>query len=398
MASRDKKPAKPSSSRAGGIRTLSDLNRRSGPDSDSDDEDAPQEYYTGGEKSIGLADLKMLLGWVQEDLDDSIGREESSYSESRLLACRLSTEQRKLHGSEIMLFNPTTVAPEIFHKAVVANAYVYLFGMLVQDPTKGNDVDAIFNQARQLGAVEGPLENINQSSSSSSFSGTGRLLSGETVPSAPQQPEAVVHNIVFWTNGFTVNDGPLRSLDDPENASFLESIRKSECPKELEPADRRSSVHVNLVKEGSKVPMFWSVLVPEKSISMLLHEPERQRHLPFQGVGRTLGSSSTAIATEPTADSAPLNSAPTPFMGLVVDETLPSTSIQLRLADGTRMVAHFNNHHTVNDIRSFIDASRPGAALNYQLQLMGFPPKLLTDPTQTIEQAGLANSVVIQKF
>jgi len=134
------------------------------------------------------------------------------------------------------------------------------------------------------------------------------------------------------------------------------------------------------------------------SVIVFLQEPERQRHVAFQGVGRTLGSSSTALATEPTADSAPLNSAPTPFMGLVVDETLPSTSIQLRLADGTRMVAHFNNHHTVNDIRSFIDASRPGAALNYQLQLMGFPPKLLTDPTQTIEQAGLANSVVIQKF
>jgi len=78
--------------------------------------------------------------------------------------------------------------------------------MLIQDPTKGNDVDAIFNQARQLGAVEGPLENLNQSSSWRSFTGTGRLLSGETVPSAPQQPEAVVHNIVFWTNGFTVDD------------------------------------------------------------------------------------------------------------------------------------------------------------------------------------------------
>lgn len=50
MTSRDKKPAKPSSSRgAGGIRTLSDLNRRSGPDSDSDS-DGPPEYYTGGEK------------------------------------------------------------------------------------------------------------------------------------------------------------------------------------------------------------------------------------------------------------------------------------------------------------------------------------------------------------
>lgn len=95
--------------------------------------------------------------------------------------------------------------------------------MLVQDPSKDKDVDAIFDQARQLGAVEGP---VVPPSSSSSFTGTGRLLSGETVESAPQQPETVVHNIVFWTNGFTVNDGPLRSLDDPENASFLEVILK----------------------------------------------------------------------------------------------------------------------------------------------------------------------------
>ncbi|KAG8635159.1 hypothetical protein MANES_16G002900v8 [Manihot esculenta] len=253
--------------------------------------------------------------------------------------------------------------------------------MLVQDPSKGNDVDAIFNQARQLGAVEGPLDQFHPSSSSRSFTGTGRLLSGETVPSAPQQPEAVVHNIVFWTNGFTVNDGPVRRLDDPENASFLESIRKSECPKELEPADRRSSVHVNLIRRDEQYP-----------------EPEKQRHVPFQGVGRTLGSSSTPAATEPTVDSAPLNTAPTPSSGLVVDETLPSTSVQLRLADGTRMITHFNYHHTVNDIRAFINASRPGGAQNYQLQLMGFPPKVLTDPNQTIEQAGLANSVVIQKF
>ncbi|KAJ4842751.1 Plant UBX domain-containing protein 4 [Turnera subulata] len=312
MASRDKKPAKASSSRSGGIRTLSDLNRRSGPDSDSDD-DAPQEYYTGGEKS----------------------------------------------------------------------------GMLVQDPAKGNYVDAIFNQARQLGAVEGPPDQLRPSSSSTSFSGTGRLLSGEPVPSAPQQPqppqqpqqpEAVVHNIVFWTNGFTVNDGPLRRLDDPENASFLESIRKSECPKELEPADGRSPVHVNLIRREEKCP-----------------EPEKQRHVPFQGVGRALGSSSTVPAPE-TVQSSTLHTVPTPSMGVVVDETQPSTSLQLRLADGTRLVAHFNFHHTINDIRAFIDASRPDSARNYQLQVMGFPPKLLSDVTQTIEQAALANSVIIQKF
>ena len=97
-------------------------------------------------------------------------------------------------------------------------------GMMVQDPSKKDDVDEIFNQARQLGAVEGPLE--TPSSSSRSFTGTGRLLSGESVATAPpQQPDPVAHNIIFWSNGFTIDDGPLRKLDDPENASFLEVLQ-----------------------------------------------------------------------------------------------------------------------------------------------------------------------------
>ncbi|KAM5588803.1 plant UBX domain-containing protein 4 [Rosa sericea] len=299
MASKDKKPSKP---RTGGIRTLSDLNRRSA-DSDSDS-DAPQEYYTGGEKS----------------------------------------------------------------------------GMLVQDPTKGNDVDSIFDQARELGAVEGPIDPSSASSSSRSFAGTGRLLSGETIQSAPQQPETVVHNIIFWSDGFSVNDGPLRRLDDPENAPFLESIRKSECPRELEPEDRSTAVHVNLIRRNEKYP------------------EAVKRQVAFQGVGRTLGSSSAPVASEATASSTPLSIGPTPSPGLVVDESLPSTSVQLRLADGTRMIAQFNYHHTISDIRTFVDTSRPGLPSNYQLQVMGFPPKILNDPAQTIEQAGLANSVVIQKF
>lgn len=120
-------------------------------------------------------------------------------------------------------------------------------------------------------------------------------------------------------------------------------------------------------------------------------------------MGRTLGSSSTtpaAAAAEPTVGTTPNSTGPTTpsSMDLVVDKALPSTSIQLRLADGTRMVAHFNYHHTIADIRSFINTSRPGGLTTYQLQTVGFPPKQLTDLTQTIEQAGLANSVVIQKF
>jgi UBX domain-containing protein 1 len=108
----------------------------------------------------------------------------------------------------------------------VTIVHYFSSGMLVQDPSKGNDVDAIFNQARQLGAVERPLDQPQEPPRSTSFTGTARLLSGGTVQTASssQQPESVVHNIVFWSNGFTVNDGPLRRLDDPANASFLEVL------------------------------------------------------------------------------------------------------------------------------------------------------------------------------
>ena len=41
-----------------------------------------------------------------------------------------------------------------------------------------------------------------------------------------------------------------------------------------------------------------------------------------------------------------------------VDESKPTTSLQLRLADGSRMVARFNHSQTVAHIRRFIAASR----------------------------------------
>jgi len=39
-----------------------------------------------------------------------------------------------------------------------------------------------------------------------------------------------------------------------------------------------------------------------------------------------------------------------------VDQTKPTTSVQIRLADGTRMVCRMNLTHTVGDIRNFINA------------------------------------------
>nr|XP_025886986.1 plant UBX domain-containing protein 4 isoform X1 [Solanum lycopersicum] len=251
-------------------------------------------------------------------------------------------------------------------------------GMLVQDPSKENDVDALFNQARQSAAV-GPSENL-PSSGSRSFTGAPRRLTEEAVPSVPKPPENATHAITFWRNGFTVDGGPPRSFDDPENASFLESIRKSECPKEVEPADRKTHVHFNVTRSEGDCPVL------------------EKRHASFQGVRRTSGNTSNAAAVESTVAVSSFTAPPAPSVGLVVDQTQPSTSIQVRLADGTRMVSRFNFQHSIRDIRGFIDASRPGGSRSYQLQTVGFPPKELADLDQTIEQADLANSVVIQKI
>ncbi|XP_062178603.1 protein STRUBBELIG-RECEPTOR FAMILY 2-like [Phragmites australis] len=187
----------------------------------------------------------------------------------------------------------------------------------------------------------GPSEARRRSSSSRNFTGTGRFLSGGTVqPDAPQPPEDIVHNIYFWRNGFTVNDGPLRSFDDPANASFLESIKNSECPIELEPADGNSKVNVNLVQMEEECPQ----------------EPV-ERAAPFQGDRRTL-----VAPSDNTSNAAASPTATAPRRTITVDDSLPSTSLQIWFADGSRLVARFNTSHTISDVRSFIDATRPEAS------------------------------------
>lgn len=100
-------------------------------------------------------------------------------------------------------------------------------------------------------------------------------------------------------------------------------------------------------------------------------------------------------ATGSTSQPAASTTVSTPWAG--VNEAEPATSIQLRLADGSRMVARFNLTHTVSDIRQFIKASRPDMRQGYALQMAGFPPKQLTNDSETIKDAGLEGSVVIQK-
>jgi len=81
-----------------------------------------------------------------------------------------------------------------------------------------------------------------------------------------------------------------------------------------------------------------------------------------------------------------------------VDQTQPTTSVQIRLADGTRMVCRMNLTHTVLDLRNFINASRPENLTRPYTIGTTFPNRTLEDNTATIQAAGLENSVVVQRW
>jgi len=267
-------------------------------------------------------------------------------------------------------------------------------GMMVQDPKKKGDngLDDLFDRARASEAEYGTPEDLMPQRSggggSGAFQGTARTLSGEA-PAASAAPAAAaaagpppptVHTIVFWQNGFTVNDGPLRRLDDPANIPFLDAIGKGECPRELATSqDPNQPVHVNLVRKDEK----WS-------------PPPEPSYRAFHGTGRTLAGDSAADGAAAAA-AVPVPAPPAAAAGeFAVDDGKPVTTLQLRLNDGTRLVARFNLTHTVGDVRRFIVHSRPGAPATFRL-CTAFPPADLADDAVTIEAAGLANAVVIQK-
>ncbi|GLC43269.1 hypothetical protein PLESTB_001492100 [Pleodorina starrii] len=246
------------------------------------------------------------------------------------------------------------------------------------DDEEGDDrIEALFNRARQAGAVAGTSADL-PGQPGKSFQGQGHTLGGGPVPSKPppEQEGPRNHVVTFYSNGiFTVDNGPPRHVEDPANARFIESISKGECPEELDTGRPGAAVNVNLMRKEEPY-----------------NEAEKLKQY-FTGTGRTLGGSSGASTSA--APPMPAESiAAGEWKG--VDESKPTTSLQLRMPDGSRMVARFNHTHTVRDIRRFVRASRPDMTTAYQL-MTAFPNKVIEGEDQTLEAASLLNAVIILK-
>ncbi|KIM31278.1 hypothetical protein M408DRAFT_327539 [Serendipita vermifera MAFF 305830] len=266
-------------------------------------------------------------------------------------------------------------------------------GLSVENPNHPNRRGGAENQVRDIlrRAAEGSrAASTREATRSGPFSGRGNTLGSDEAESqvvgdpVADEEETAVRNIIFWRTGFTIENGPLLLYSDPVSAQLLQSIQDGLAPPEA----------LN-VRIGQPVELRVSKRLDEDYVP----PPPG----PFAGTGNRLGSPLPATVQSTTTSAAPPAAAPAQASGasagsFEVDMSAPTTSVQIRLADGTRLVSRMNLTHTVGDIRRFINAARPGSSSRpYTIQTT-LPVRILDDESLTIETANLKNSVVVQRW
>ncbi|KAF8887040.1 hypothetical protein CPB84DRAFT_1787195 [Gymnopilus junonius] len=278
-------------------------------------------------------------------------------------------------------------------------------GISVENPDRrravpgGHMVADLLRRAAQGGPAPEPP------SRPTAFFGSGHTLGSDEVessyvpdPSAEddEQEETAIRHLTIWRDGFQVEDGELRRYDDPAQSQVLAEINSGLAPPAI--LNIRPGQHVEL-RVSKRLNEDY---VPPKGAKTFSGSGNRLGSVvpDFAGTSNdaspampgTFPPTSSSTTAAPAADRAAIS---TKFE---VDQNQPTTSIQIRLADGTRMVCRMNLTHTVGDVRNFINASRPENLTRPYTIGTTFPNRILEDDLATIQGAGLVNSVVVQRW
>ncbi|KAF8128331.1 hypothetical protein K438DRAFT_2140517 [Mycena galopus ATCC 62051] len=163
--------------------------------------------------------------------------------------------------------------------------------------------------------------------------------------------DLAIRRLTFWRDDFIVEDGSLTRYDDPANADILAAIHAGYAPPSI-----------LSVRHGQR----FDVQVTQRTSDDYVSPPPKP----------TAAASDNAAA----ATSGPIS--------FEVDQTQPTMSVQIRLADGIRIVCRMNLTHR----------HQPENLTRYYTIGTTFPNRILEDNTATIKEAGLANSVVVQRW
>ncbi|PFH49148.1 hypothetical protein AMATHDRAFT_5121 [Amanita thiersii Skay4041] len=283
-------------------------------------------------------------------------------------------------------------------------------GISVENPDRprivpgGDMVRELLRRAAESSPTSGPPSSTHRSTT---FTGGGHTLGSDDVPSTyipdPNAPpsavdETAVRHLTLWRDGFSVEDGELMRYDDPADAQILAEINAGRAPPAILNVIPGQPVELRVAKRTNED-----------------YVPSPTHMKAFSGAGQRLGAPVPTFAGVGSDSHSPTMPGSFPGTSSVsatssrmdperittmfeVDQTKPTTSIQLRLADGTRMVCRMNLIHTIQDIRNFINASRPENVTRAYSIGTTFPNRILDDNSVTLEAAGLANSVVVQRW
>ncbi|KAM0733095.1 NSFL1 cofactor p47 [Formica fusca] len=249
-------------------------------------------------------------------------------------------------------------------------------------------ISDMFKSCQEQSIAEGPPKMGGQQRPNT-FSGTGYKLGQTSSDSevviganADQQSSNGLITLKLWKDGFTINDSEIRSYDEPDNREFLAAIKRGEIPAEIRQQVQGAEVRLDM--EDHRHEMY----VPSKS-----------KVKAFSGKGHMLGSPSPATVgmTVPTDPADQAANEAQARKELNVDTSKPTTTLQIRLADGSTVKAQFNLSHTVADLRRYIITMRPQYALRDFSLLTVYPTKELAED-KTIEEAGLQNSAIMQRL
>lgn len=321
-------------------------------DDDDDDEDytpaarsIPKPEPTKSKPKSSGGNIFTLRDQESDEEDDSKGQ--------AFYAGGSQTSGQQILGPSSSKKNPEDIIKDLFQKAKEHGAQVV--DSSDQNAKKG---PVVYGTGYRLGTGSEPQE----------------IVRG---PEPPKPPKSSV--LKLWKNGFNIDDGQLRSYDDPKNKEFLNSIQRGELPQELIREAQGGEVHLDMQDHREEE------FVPPKNKYVLYND------------GYKLGSPTPNVVSTASANEVESNESAAK-RELNLDESKPTTQIQVRLSNGSRMIIKANQTHRVTDLRKFINRARPEYSTRMYSLMTSFPNKEIANESQTLQEAGLLNAVIIQKL
>ncbi|KAF7239420.1 UBX domain-containing protein 2A [Varanus komodoensis] len=216
--------------------------------------------------------------------------------------------------------------------------------------------------------------------------------------------------IKLWKNGFTVNDGELRSYKDTANQRFLDSIKKGQVSF-VSHAKFTNTAYALLICFYSvymnysfclELPLELQKICDKEEVDVKVDDKKDVEYTlrkpafhPFSGQGYRLGSATPRIISKVERDVEETEKRkPT----VVLNNSEPITRVQIWFADGTRIVQKFNISHRISHVRDFITNYDRQQGRSPFMLTTSLPFRELLNESLTLEQANLKNAVVVQRL